>query len=69
MSLELDFHFDNITNRSKELEEIDKQIDADMMREMERKKWQEEENERSKISRERNKTSLLQVTLLLFTLV
>lgn len=69
MSLELDFHFDDITNRSKELEEIDKQIDADMMREMERKKWQEEENERSKISRERNKTSLLQVTLLLFTLV
>lgn len=50
----------NYTKKSKELEEIDKQIDADMMREMERKKWQEEENERSKISRERNKTSLLQ---------
>lgn len=47
--------------RTRAEEEIERQLDAEMMRGLERQKQLKEEQEKSKLTRQRNKTSLIQV--------
>ncbi|KAG7158569.1 CDK-activating kinase assembly factor MAT1-like 1, partial [Homarus americanus] len=49
----------NYTKRSREQEELERHLDAEVLRGLERQKAQREEELRSKLSRERNKTSLI----------
>lgn len=50
-----------LTSRSKEEEELEKYLDEETVRSMERQRKQRQEMEESKLLRERNKTSLIQV--------
>ncbi|XP_069951723.1 CDK-activating kinase assembly factor MAT1 [Cherax quadricarinatus] len=49
----------NYIKKSREQEEIDRYLDAEMIRSIERQRLQREEMEKSKLSRERQKTSLI----------
>ncbi|XP_069187326.1 CDK-activating kinase assembly factor MAT1 isoform X2 [Procambarus clarkii] len=49
----------NYIKKSRDLEEIDRVLDAEMLRTLERQKLQKEEIEKSKLSRERTKTNLI----------
>lgn len=50
-----------MTSRSKEEEELEKYLDEETVRAMERQRKQRQEMEESRLLRERNKTSLIQV--------
>lgn len=50
----------NYAKRSREQEELEKHLDAEVVRGLERQRIHREEEEQSKLTRERNKTSLIQ---------
>ena len=51
------------TLRSRADDEIEKQLDSEMLKSLERQRLLREEHEQSKLSRQRNKTSLIQVRI------